>query len=64
MKNYPFKRPTLLAGRLIGSSRGEFALERRSVLPLSFSLTLFSKPLRDYWRWFVRSSRKRGAMRS
>lgn len=56
MKNYPFKRSTLLAGRLIGSSRGVFLLS--SLLadpPLSFKNLSGTSSARA----FLYSSRKR-----
>lgn len=60
MKNYPFKRSTLLAGRLIGSSRGVFLLS--SLVGAPFSLLKTSRGLLA--RAFVYSSRKHGAMRA
>lgn len=60
MKNYTFKRSTLLAGRLIGSSRGVFLLS--SLVGAPFSLLKTSRGLLA--RAFVYSSRKHGAMRA
>lgn len=60
MKNYPFKRSTLSAGRLIGSSRGVFLLS--SLVGTPFSLLKTSRGLLA--RAFVYSSRKHGAMRA